>query len=181
MDKGLFYIAHLPWPPNISYAHIFWIVPATENTFLSIIDFGIITKFQILFTFDKIDNPLYLLYGTTSQRPKVVRTPDIFNILISKCILYHNDVYFFDVLTSKSNPNMVYFVNFNLEMCFAPQRCAFFRHLNFQKWSDAVVFCTFWFRNVPHGVYFFDILTSKSDVIIIYFVYFNFERYFVPQ
>ena len=33
-------------------------------------------------------------------------------------------------------------------MCFAPQRRALFRHLNFQKWSDAGVFCTFWLQNV---------------------------------
>ena len=33
-------------------------------------------------------------------------------------------------------------------MCFAPQRSALFRHLNFQKWSDNGVFCTFWLRNV---------------------------------
>ena len=33
-------------------------------------------------------------------------------------------------------------------MCFAPQQRAFFRHLNFQKWSGAGVFCTFWLRNV---------------------------------
>ena len=33
-------------------------------------------------------------------------------------------------------------------MCFAPQRRALFRHLNFQKWSDAEVFCTFWLGNV---------------------------------
>ena len=32
-------------------------------------------------------------------------------------------------------------------MCFAPQRRALFRHLNFQKWSEAEVFCTFWLRN----------------------------------
>ena len=29
-------------------------------------------------------------------------------------------------------------------MCFAPQRRALFQHLNFQKWSDTGVFCTFW-------------------------------------
>ena len=29
------------------------------------------------------------------------------------------------------------------EMCFAPQRRALFRHLNFQKWSGPGVFCTF--------------------------------------
>ena len=33
-------------------------------------------------------------------------------------------------------------------MCFAPQRRALFRHLNFKKWSDIGVFCTFWLRNV---------------------------------
>ena len=33
-------------------------------------------------------------------------------------------------------------------MCFAPQRRALFRHLNFEKWSDHGVSCTFWLRNV---------------------------------
>ena len=33
-------------------------------------------------------------------------------------------------------------------MCFAPQRRALFRHLNFQKWSENGVLCTFWLRNV---------------------------------
>ena len=40
------------------------------------------------------------------------------------------------------------FVHFDLEMCFAPQRHALFRHRNFQKWSDIGVFCTFWLGNV---------------------------------
>jgi len=33
-------------------------------------------------------------------------------------------------------------------MCFAPQRRALFRHLNFQKWSENGVFCTCWLQNV---------------------------------
>ena len=33
-------------------------------------------------------------------------------------------------------------------MCFAPPRRALFRHLNFQKWSEPGVLCTFWLRNV---------------------------------
>ena len=37
---------------------------------------------------------------------------------------------------------------FDLEMCFAPQRNAVFRHLNFQKWSNVGVLCTFWLGNV---------------------------------
>ena len=40
------------------------------------------------------------------------------------------------------------FVNFDLEMCFAPQRRALFPHLNFQKRSDNGVLCTFWVRQV---------------------------------
>ena len=33
-------------------------------------------------------------------------------------------------------------------MCFAPQRRALFRYLNFQKWSESLVFLTFSLRNV---------------------------------
>ena len=44
---------------------------------------------------------------------------------------------------------VLYILNhFDLEMCFAPQRRALFRHRNFQKSSDAEVFCTFWLGNV---------------------------------
>ena len=63
-------------------------------------------------------------------------------------VLRHNGVHFFDIATSKSGPTMVCFVHFDLEMCFALQRRALFRHRNFQKWSGAEVFCTFWLGNV---------------------------------
>ena len=33
-------------------------------------------------------------------------------------------------------------------MCFVPQPRALFQHLNFQKWSENRVFCTFWLGNV---------------------------------
>ena len=85
---------------------------------------------------------------STSEPPKVVRTPSVFNILTSKCASRHNGVHFFEIWTSKSGPTMVCFGHFDLEMCFAPQRRALFRHRNFQKWSDAEVFCTFWLGNV---------------------------------
>ena len=52
-------------------------------------------------------------------------------------------VYFFDILTLKKAQNPQFFYTFDFEMCFAPQRRALFRHLNFQKWSEHVVFCTF--------------------------------------
>ena len=65
-----------------------------------------------------------------------------------ECASRHNGVHFFDISTSKSGPRMVCFVHFDLEMCFAPQRRALFRHLNFQKWSEPLGFWTFWLRNV---------------------------------
>ena len=79
---------------------------------------------------------------------KVVRTPSVLYILTSKCASRHNGVHFFDTSTSKSGPNVVCFVHFDLEMCFAPQRRALFRDLNFQKWSEPLVLLTFWLRNV---------------------------------
>ena len=85
---------------------------------------------------------------STSQLQKVVRSWCVLYILTWKCASRHNGVHFFDIATSKSGPRMVCFVHFDLDMCFAPQRRALFRHLNFQKWSDIGVFCTFWLGNV---------------------------------
>ena len=83
---------------------------------------------------------------STSQLPKVVRTWCVLYILTSKCALRHNGVHFFDISTSKSGPRMVCFVHFDLEMCFAPQRRALFRHRNFEKWSEPLVFLFFYFQ-----------------------------------
>ena len=85
---------------------------------------------------------------STSQLPKVVRDRQFLALLTSKCASRHNGVHFFNIWTSKSGPIMVSFVHFDLEMCFAPQLRALFRHLNFQKWSGPEVLCTFWLGNV---------------------------------
>ena len=85
---------------------------------------------------------------STSQLPKVVRTPGVLYILTWKCASRHNGVHFFDISTSKNGPNPWCFAHFDLEMCFAPQRRALFWRLNFQKCSDHGVFCTFWLGNV---------------------------------
>ena len=124
---------------------------------------------HVLLTFDKVPNPLRLPGQTTSERPKVLRTPQFFAldfemcfspqqralfrqlnfpklrwyILTWKCASRHNGVHFFDISTSKSGPRQVWFVHFDFEICFAPQRRALFRHHSFQKWSDVGVFCTF--------------------------------------
>ena len=98
---------------------------------------------HVLLTFDKVHNPLRLPRETTSERPKVLRTRQFFALLTSKCASRHNGVHFFDISTFKSGPSMVCFVHFYFEMCFAPQRRALCRHLNFQQWSEREVFCTF--------------------------------------
>ena len=88
---------------------------------------------------------------STSQFPKVVRAWCALYILTSKCASCHNSVHFFDIATSKSVPKLKCFVHFDFEMCFAPQRHALFRHVNFQKWqkwSEPGVFCTFWLGNL---------------------------------
>ena len=88
---------------------------------------------HVLLTFDKVHNPWHLPRESTSERPKVLPTPQFFALLTSKCASRHNGVHFFDISTSKSalNPSVLY--TFDFEMCFAPQRRALFRHLNAQK------------------------------------------------
>ena len=83
----------------------------------------------VLLTFEKVHNPLRLPRETTSEPPKAARTCGALYILTSKCASRHNGVHFFDISTSKSGPELVCFVHFDFEMCFAPQRRALFRHL----------------------------------------------------
>ena len=66
---------------------------------------------------------------STSQLPKVVRTPSVLYILTWKCASRQNGVHFFDISTSKSAPSTRCFVHFDLQTCFAPQRRAIF-HLS---------------------------------------------------
>ena len=132
---------------------------------------------HVLLTVDKVHNPLRLPRETTSERPKVVRACWCFKHLTWKCASRHNSVDFFDISTSKSGLNPSVFYAFGLEMCFAPQRRALFRHLNFQKWSEPVSFyfwlgnvlrattlCTFSISQLPKVVWtrqFFTLLTWK--------------------
>ena len=83
-----------------------------------------------------------------SQLPKVVRTRCVFAFFTCKCASRHDSVHFFDIATSKSGPNMVCFVHFDFDMCFAPQQLALFQHLNFQKCSEREVFLAFSLANV---------------------------------
>ena len=51
-------------------------------------------------------------------------------------------------------------------MCSAPQRHALFRHLNFQKWSGAGVFCTFWLPNVLRATTACTFSTSQLPKVV---------------
>ena len=121
---------------------------------------------------------------STFQLPKVVRTCGVLYILTWKCASRHNNLHFFNISTSKSGPNMVYFVHFDLDMCFAPQQRALFRYLNFQKWCETVGFWHSWLGNVLRTTTtcnFFDISTSKSGLRMVCFVHFALEMCFAPQ
>ena len=89
-----------------------------------------------------------------------------FNIFTWKCASRHNGVHFLDISTSKSGPRMVCFVHFHLEMCFAPQRCALFGHLNLQKWSKNGVLCTFSLGNVLRATTVCTFWTSQLPKVI---------------
>ena len=73
----------------------------------------------------------------------MLRGPQFFNILTSKCA-----VPFFDIWTYKSAPNTSCFVHFHFRMCFSPQRRAIFQHLNFKKCSRTLSFLTCSLLNV---------------------------------
>ena len=89
-------------------------------------------------------NGVHFFHIGTSKSGANMREHVVFlYIFTSKCASRHNGVHFFDISTAKSGPDLVCFVHFDFEMCFAPQRRALFRHLNFQKWSENGVFCTF--------------------------------------
>ena len=103
---------------------------------------------------------------STSEPPKVARTCGVLYILTWKCASRHNGVHFFDIATSKSGPTMVCFVHFDLDMCFATKRRALFRHCNFQKGSEAEVFCTFWLQNVLHATTACTFSTSQLPKVV---------------
>ena len=80
----------------------------------------------------------------------MLRTPHVLYIFTSKSVFRHSGVQFFDIRPSKNAPNTSYFVHFHFQMCFSPKRRAIFRHLNVQKCSKHLMFCTF---SCPHVLF----------------------------
>ena len=51
-------------------------------------------------------------------------------------------------------------------MCISPQRRAIFGHLNFQKWSEPMVFCTFWLANVLFATAAYNFSASELPKVV---------------
>ena len=118
---------------------------------------------------------------STSHLPKVVRTWCVLYIFTYKCASRHNGVHFFHSSTSKTGPNLTCFDTFYLQMCFAPQRRALFRHPKiFRTWLALTLF-TSKRASRQNGVHFFDISTSKSAPSMVCFDIFHFNMCFAPR
>ena len=128
------------------------IAPATENASLQIL-FKCFTPANVFETATKTSRFAHSWQGAESLAPDTqtdastsksgTNTCGDFSILTSTWALRHNSVHFFNITTSKSGHTLVCFAHFDLEMCFPPQRRALSGHLNFQRWSEHVVFCAF--------------------------------------
>ena len=75
-------------------------------------------------------------------------------------------MHFFHVRTSKSGANIWCFLHFDFEICSAPQRCAFSRHLNLQKWCEDVVLCAFWLGNMLRATTACTFSTSQLPKVV---------------
>ena len=103
---------------------------------------------------------------STSQLQKVLRTWHVLYIFTWKCASRQSGVHFFNISTSKSGPKLTCFVHFHLKMCFSPQRRAIFQHLNFKKWSEADVFCTFSLENALLATAACNFSTSQLQKVV---------------
>ena len=128
-----------PWPPNSCDEHVSCTAPAMDDASL-----------QILF---KCPTPA-IVFG-------MPHTPDVFAHFLTRCKIpvachakrhlnvqkWSEPLVCFHILTSKcaSRHNGVHF---HLQMGFAPQGRALFRHLNFKKCSHSEVFLAFSLANV---------------------------------
>ena len=80
----------------------------------------------------------------TSQLPKVFLATHIWHFWLGNVLRATMADGIFSTSQFPKLFRPVSFWNFALEMCFATQRRALFRHLNFQEWSETVSFWHFW-------------------------------------
>ena len=82
-----------------------------------------------------------------------------------------------------SGPNLVCFVHFDLEMCFAPQACTFSTSQlpKVVRTWCALYILTWKCASCHNSVHFFDIWTSKSGPNLACLLHFDLEMCFAPQ
>ena len=108
-------------------------------------------------------NSVHLFDISTS---KMVWDGQSFTLLTWKCASRHNSVHFFDIWTSKSGLRPSVFYTFDLEMCFAPQQRALFRHLNVKKWPEHGMFFHILLGNVLRAKTACTFSTSQLSKVI---------------
>ena len=137
------------WPPNISDEHVFCTAPATRNASL-----------KILFKMPHACHRFWKCCNATKP---------------SRFAHFWKGAQFFAPATrkhiwtskmSKSAPYPLVFCTFDFEMCFVPQRRALFQHLNFQEWSEPLVFLTFWLGNVLRATTACTFSTSQLPKVV---------------
>ena len=120
---------------------------------------------------------------STSQLPKVLRTPQFLTHFTSKCASRHNAVHFFDISTSKSAPRPSVFNTFYFHVLRATTPCTFSTSQlpKLLRTPQFLTHVTSKCASRHNAVRFFNISTSKSGPILKCFVPFHFEIGFAPQ
>ena len=103
---------------------------------------------------------------STSELTKVLRNCRVLYIFTSKCAFRHRVVQFCNIWTYKSGPNTSCFVHFHFKMCFSPQLCTIFRHVNFKKCSEDNSFLTFWLHDVLFATASYNFATSELTKVV---------------
>ena len=138
---------------------------------------GMLQGPHVSLIFGRVHNPWRLPCETTSKRLRDRRFSTLW-LLASKCASRHNGVHFFQ----KCSENGV-FCAFWLRNVVRTATASTFQQLNFQKWSEAIIFqlLTSKCASRRDGVQFFSISTPKSALGEGCFWLFDFEICFAPQ
>ena len=102
--------------------------------------FATLTNSCACYVFCNVSKSLRLLRKKHFEPPKTFRDRQFLRILTSKSLSRHNVVQILRSSTSKSDPNMPVFNDFDFRIALAPPRGAKSAELNFQKCSETVSF-----------------------------------------
>ena len=122
----------------------------------------------------------WISYNVISWSEAIFKSPKIIRTLVFYLFWHHNGMYFFDILIFKSGPTLIYFLHFDLRNVLrATTTCNFstFWLLKVARICDVWYILTWKYILCHNGVYFFDILISKSGAMMWSLIYFDLEIY----